>query len=118
MFGGLEEGNPTGLGQAGALQVLGQVALQRVVAGHLVELAALLVEPHPEPPLLVEDVGHVQAAGCGDAGKSEDHDANQGPVAQPHNVISPDGAQQIAGLLGRQDGGLALAELLARGLHR
>jgi hypothetical protein len=29
---------------------LGEVALQRVVAGHLVELAALLVEPHPEPP--------------------------------------------------------------------
>src|SRR5215813_7901019 len=62
IFDGLEEGNPTGLGQAGALNVLGEVALQRMMAGHFVELAALLVEPHPEPPLLVEDVAHVQAA--------------------------------------------------------
>jgi Hemerythrin HHE cation binding domain len=38
-----------------------------VAAGHLVELAALLVEPHPEPTLLVEDVGQLQAAGRGQA---------------------------------------------------
>jgi hypothetical protein len=29
------------------------------MAGHLVELAALLIQPQPEPALLVEDVGHV-----------------------------------------------------------
>ena len=28
------------------------------MAGHLVELAALLMQPHPETALLVEDVGH------------------------------------------------------------
>jgi hypothetical protein len=33
-----------------------------VVAGHLAEPAALLVEPNPETALLVKDVGHVQAA--------------------------------------------------------
>jgi hypothetical protein len=46
-----------------------------------VELAALLVEPYPEPALLMEDVGDVQAAGGGDAGEGEDHDADQGTVA-------------------------------------
>jgi hypothetical protein len=61
-FDGLEQGYPPGLGQPRTLDVFGEVALKRVVAGHLVELVALLVEPHPEPPLLVEDVGHVEAA--------------------------------------------------------
>src|SRR5215467_9957205 len=114
MFYGLEEGNPTGLGQASSLQVLGQVALQRVVTGHFVELAALLVEADPEPPLLMEDIADVQAAGGGDTCKREHHDADQGAVAQPHNGFRFNGAQQVAGLLGRQHG-LALAELLARG---
>jgi hypothetical protein len=76
-----------------------------MVAGHLVELAALLVEPHPEPPLLVEDVAHVQAASRGDAGKREDHRADQGAVAQPYYGTGLDGAQLVAGFLRRQDQG-------------
>src|SRR6516225_11184002 len=56
IFDGLEEGDPSGVRDVGTLKVFGQIALQRVVAGHLVELATLLVEPHPETPLLVEDV--------------------------------------------------------------
>jgi hypothetical protein len=54
---GLEEGDRRGFAQLGMLDVFGEVALERVMAGHLMELAALLVEPHPETPLLVEDVG-------------------------------------------------------------
>src|SRR5262249_23686930 len=50
-------------GDAGRIDIFGEVALQRVTAGHLVELAALLVQPHPEPALLVKDVGDVQTAG-------------------------------------------------------
>ena len=69
------------------LKVFGQIALQRVVAGHFVELAAFFVQSHPQPPLLVEDVGDVHAAGRGDAGKGEHHDPDQGPVAQPQHVI-------------------------------
>jgi hypothetical protein len=38
---------------------------------------------HPETALLVEDVGHVQTAGRGDACKGEDHHANQGTIPQP-----------------------------------
>src|SRR5262252_2542051 len=45
VFGGLEEGDPSGLREVGTLKVFGQIALQ----GHLVELAAFFVEPHPEP---------------------------------------------------------------------
>ena len=33
------------------------------------ELAALLVEADPQPPLLVEDIADLQAAGGGDAGE-------------------------------------------------
>ena len=65
---------------------------------------------HPEPALLVEDVGHVQAAGHGDAREREHHDPDQGPVAKPRHVIRLNRAQQLAGLLGGQHGGLALAD--------
>ena len=51
-FDGLEVGDPSaGIRKLGTIKVFGQIALQRVVAGQLVELAAFLVEPHPEPPL-------------------------------------------------------------------
>jgi hypothetical protein len=67
--------------------------------------------------LLVEDVAHVQAAGRGDAGKREHHHPDQRSVPWTHHVVGFDGAQQLALLLGGQHGGLALAQLLARGLH-
>src|SRR5262245_34864111 len=44
---GLEERNSPSFAQPGTLDVFGEVALERMVAGHFVELAALLVEPHP-----------------------------------------------------------------------
>jgi hypothetical protein len=78
---GLEEGDPPGVCELGTLEIFSEVPLQRVVAGHLVELAALLVEPHPEPTLLVEEVGDVHATGRGDAGKGEHHHTDQGTVA-------------------------------------
>src|SRR5215468_6641798 len=62
IFDGLEQGDPSGVRELGTLKVFGEVALQRVVAGHFVELAAFFVESHPQPLLLVEEVGHVQAA--------------------------------------------------------
>ena len=80
---GLEQRHPPSLGQPGTLDVFGEVTLQRVMAGHLVELAALFVEPHPEPALLVEDVAHVHSAGRGDEGKGEDHHSNQCSIPQP-----------------------------------
>jgi hypothetical protein len=100
------------------LEIFGQIALQRMTAGHFVELASLLVEPHPQSPLLVDDVGHVDAAGCGHAGKGVHHHANQGAIPQPQHVIRLNRAQQLAGLLGSQHRCLALAELLAWRLHR
>jgi hypothetical protein len=56
MFDGQEEGDPPRFAQSRTLDVFGEVALQRVVAGHLMELAVLLVEAHPQAALLVEDV--------------------------------------------------------------
>jgi hypothetical protein len=66
----------------GTLDVFGEVSLQRVVAGHFVELAALLVEPHPEPALLMEEVGHVQAAGGRNPG-----DTNR-PATPPRSAMA------------------------------
>src|SRR5262249_51681010 len=40
MLDGLEQGNPRDLAQPSLLDVFGQISLERVVAGHLVELAA------------------------------------------------------------------------------
>jgi hypothetical protein len=88
------------------------------MTGHFVELAALLVQPHPETALLVEDVAHIHAAGRGDAGNREDHHTNQSTIPQPRDSVVLDGAQQLAGLLGGQHGGFALPALLARGFHR
>ena len=42
MLEGLEEGDLPKFAQPGPLDVSGEVAIERVVAGHLVELAALL----------------------------------------------------------------------------
>src|SRR5262245_60513824 len=73
---GLKKRGPSSLGQPCTLDIFSKIAFERVVAGHLVELAALLMQPHSETALLAEDVGHVQTAGRGDAGEREDHHAN------------------------------------------
>src|SRR5262249_14439718 len=39
-FDGLEEGDPSGVREFGTPKVFGQIALQRMVAGHFVELPA------------------------------------------------------------------------------
>ena len=104
-------------GQIRGIDVLGEVAIERVVARHLVKPAAFFMQTHPHAPVLVEDIADVDPAGGGDPGKGEHHDADKGPIAQPHYGVRLDGAQQLAGLFGSQYGGLALAKLLARGLH-
>ena len=101
MFDSLEERDPPCFAQSRMLDVFGEIALQRVVTGHFVELAALLVKADPQPPLLVEDIAHVQAAGGGDAGEGEDHHADQGTIAQPDHLARLNRAEQVAGLLGR-----------------
>jgi hypothetical protein len=98
MFDGLEEGDPPCFAQSRMLDVFGKIGLQRVVTRHFVELAALLVEPYPQPPLLVEDIADVQSAGGGDAGEGEDHHADQGTIAQPDHFVRLNRAQQVAGL--------------------
>jgi hypothetical protein len=92
VFDGLEEGDPPRVAQPATLDVLAEISLERVVAGHFVELSALLVEPHPQPALLVEDVAHVQAAGRGDAGEGQHHDPNQRPIQQSQHAMRVDGA--------------------------
>jgi hypothetical protein len=44
------------LADAGAIQTRVQVRVKRVMARHLVTLAALFAQPHPQPPVLRVDV--------------------------------------------------------------
>ena len=44
------------IGTTGGLQTGLQIDFEIVLAGHGVELAALFVEPHPQPIILDEDV--------------------------------------------------------------
>ena len=52
-----------------------------VVGGHLVPLAALLMQPEPRLAAFDVVILHLHAEGGTDAGEAVDHDADQGPVA-------------------------------------
>ena len=78
-------------GDARGLDVGVEVRLGVVVGGQLVELAALLVEPEPPPLAVGVVVLDLHAEHGRDAGEAEDHDADEGPVAEPdrRRVRSP-----------------------------
>ena len=61
------------LGDAGGGDVFLQVAVQIVVRGHLVFLAALLMQPHPTLPPLHKEVLHLHEDRSSDPGKGIDH---------------------------------------------
>ena len=58
-----------------------EVGLEVMVAGHLMPLAALLVQAHPQPSALGEHVLHLHAGRRPDAGEAIDHEADQRPIA-------------------------------------
>ena len=84
---GAEEGGFLLAGDACGLEVGVEVLLGVVVGGHLVPLAALLVQAEPGPRALGVIVLDLHAEGGADAGEAEDHDADQGPVAQADRAV-------------------------------
>ena len=53
-----------------------------MVAGHLVMFSALLIQTHPETPVLRVDILHLHTQGRADPCKRIDHESDQRPVAQ------------------------------------
>lgn len=102
------------LAQAGALQVVTEISFEFVVAGHLMPLAALLVQPQPEPALLHEHVLDPQAERRADAGEGINHEANQRPVAEARYGRDFDRVQELARLVRRQHRRLALLDRVTR----
>lgn len=80
-------------GNAGNGDIFVEILLQSVMAGHLVLLAALLVQPHPTPAPLCVIVLHLLADDSIDAGEGVDHDADQSTVAEALERVGVDGIE-------------------------
>ena len=63
-------------------KVVGEIAVQCMVAGDVMDLAAFLHEAHPEPVVPAGDVLDLERQGCADAGKGEGHQRDQGAIAE------------------------------------
>ena len=89
-----------------------------MVGGHVVELAAFLVEAEP-PALAVLVVifdAHVDRGG--DAGEAENHEPYECPVAETQNGVRFDRIEERARLVGREDGRLAALHDVLRAADR
>ena len=84
-----------------------QVRLQAMMAGHLVALAALLVQLDPEPPVLHVDVLDLHTQGRPDPGEGVDHEPDQGAVPQPGMGTYVDAVEESPSFVGREHRGLA-----------
>ena len=98
------EQRPLGIiGEAGAFDILSQILLEIMVAGHFVALAAFLSQAHPEPPAFVVNVFDLHAEGGTDAGEAIDHQADQRTIAQAAGRRHIDAVEQLAGFRRFQD---------------
>ena len=88
------------------------------MAGHLVPLAALLVQPHPEAAVLHVGVLDPHPERRPDPGEGVDHEPDQGPVAQADHRRDVDSIQELARLLGGQHRRPAALHDMARAAHR
>ncbi len=66
----------------GPVQIGREDLFQVVVAGHGVILAALLMEPYPEPSVLSEHVLYLHSQRGADAGEAINHERDKRAIAQ------------------------------------
>ncbi len=86
-----------------------------MLAGHGVELAALFVEPHPQPLILDKDVRDLHGHRRRDPGEGEDQHTDQGAVAKTDDLCRVDAIEDAPRLIRAEDRRLAL---LDSGLER
>lgn len=85
-------------GDAGAVQIGVQIALERVAAGHLVPLAALFPQADPQTAVLRKHILNPHGPGDAHPREAVDHQPDQRPVPQPDRRSGVDGVQPQAGL--------------------
>ena len=88
------------------------------MAGHLVPLAAFLVQPKPRPLAMLEIVSDPHRHRRADPGEAVDHDPDQRPVAQSDQCGGLDRVQQLARLLGGEHRRLAALDHVLGPAHR
>src|SRR5260370_15049141 len=69
-------------GDARSLEIVVQVALKARMAGHLVPLAAFLMEPEPQPLPMLEIISDPHRHRCAYPGKTVNHRSDERPVAE------------------------------------
>ena len=82
------------------------------MGGHLVVLAAFFGEPDPPAFGLGEVVVDAHGDDGRDAGEGVDHGGDEGAVTEADEVGDVDGVEELAGLGGEEDGGLAAFDLV------
>jgi hypothetical protein len=69
-------------GDASAVDIRMQISFRVVVAGHVMQLVAFFVQPHPEATILREHIFHFHRDHGPDTRKAVEHEADKGLVAQ------------------------------------
>ncbi len=85
----------------GGLQIGLQIGFEIVLAGHGVELAALFVEPHPEPVILDKHVRDLHGHRRRNPGEGENQNTDQSAVALTYDLCRVDAVENAACLIRR-----------------
>lgn len=102
----------------GAVEVFLQVFFKIVVAGHLMALSPFLVKPHPGAPALDVYVFDAHPGYGPDAREGIDHGPDDCPIAEAKRRAYIDRGQEVPGLAGGKDRGLALLYHVLGTLYR
>jgi hypothetical protein len=102
------------VGETRGLDVVLQVGLEIMMAGHRVFLATFFVQADPEPAVLPIDVRHRHAERGADAREGENQKTDQRPVAQADDGSGVDAVQELARFERTQYRGLASADHVFR----
>ena len=94
--GGAEEGLSALAGETRALNIVLQITLEMMVAGHAILLAAFFVQPHPQTPVLPVNVFDIHAESRADAGKGKGQKSDQRMVAQADYGFGVDAVERLA----------------------
>ena len=105
------------LANAGSGDIFLQIAVQIVMGGHLVFLAAFFVEPDPAAPALNKEILDPHTDHRAHAGEGVDHQADQRTVAQTGQGSGVDGIEQRPRLVWSEHRRLAFPLCVLRAAH-
>lgn len=94
-------------GESGTVDVCGQCLVEIVMAGHSVILAALLMQPYPEPSVLGKHVLDLHSQRGPNAGEAINHERNERTIAQSRRRRGVYAVEKPAGFCRLQYRGLS-----------